>query len=169
MNRTAKQWLPYVAGIAAMSAIFAAGLSLIHPWGNLRQNPSAAAAILADEAVPGRIRILLAQKCGDCHSNDTRWPLYSRIAPASWMIEHDVALGREHLNFSKWEQYGVDARIDLLSKMGTQVRQQKMPLRGYLFLHPEARLSPAERELILNWSRMERRRLVLAERKWSDE
>ena len=165
MNRAAKRWPPYVAGLAAMTAIFAAGLSLIHPWGNVRQDSSSPAAILTDEAVPGQVRRLLAQKCGDCHSNNTRWPLYSLVAPVSWLVEHDVASGRTHLNFSSWEQYGIDARIDLLGKVGTQLRQEKMPLRGYLLLHPEARLSEAERELILNWSKKERRRLLLAQRK----
>lgn len=165
MNPQTKRWRPYVAGIAAMTAIFAAGLSLIHPWGNLRQDSPANTAVLVDEAVPGQVRTLLAQKCGDCHSNNTRWPLYSRVAPVSWLVEHDVAFGRMHLNLSSWERYAIDARIDLLSKVGTQLRQEKMPLRGYLVLHPEARLSAAERELILNWSKTERRRLLLAQRK----
>jgi cytochrome c len=161
MAGRARQWLPYAAAIAAMTAILAAGLSLIHPWGNLRENSSTAAAVLAGEAVPVQVRTLLVQKCGDCHSNNTRWPLYSRVAPTSWLVEHDVALGRRNLNFSTWEQYGIDARIDLLSKVGSQLRQEKMPLRGYLMLHSEARLSAAERELILNWSKTERRRLLL--------
>ena len=165
MNRTAQRWRAYAAGIAATTAIFAAGLSLIHPWGNLRENSSSPASILVGEAAPARVRTVLAQKCGDCHSNNTRWPLYSRVAPASWLVEHDVASGRKHLNFSIWEQYGIDSRIDLLSKVGSQLRQEKMPLRGYVFLHPEARLSAAERELILNWSKMERRRLLLAQTK----
>ena len=164
MTGPAKRWPPYAAGIAAMTAVFAAGLSLIHPWGNLRAS-SSSPSILVGEAVPGQVRTLLAQKCGDCHSNNTRWPLYSRVAPASWLVEHDVASGRNHLNFSSWEQYGLDARIDLLSKVGSQLRQGKMPLRGYLLLHPEARLSAAERELILNWSKTERRRLLLAQMK----
>ena len=156
----AKRWLPYTAAMAAMVAIFAAGLSLVHPWGNLRQNSSVRAPILVDEAVPGQVRTLLAQKCGDCHSNNTHWPLYSRVAPTSWLVEHDVAFGRKHLNFSSWEQYGSDVRIDLLSKVGSQLRRGRMPLRGYLWLHPEARLSAAERELILDWSRVERRHLL---------
>ena len=163
MNGPEKRWLPYTVGLMAMTAMFAAGLSLIHPWGNLRENSSSPAAILADGAVPGQVRTILAQKCGDCHSNNTRWPPYSRVAPISWLVEHDVVTGRKHLNFSIWEKYGTDARIDLLSKVGSQLRQEKMPLRGYLLFHPEARLSAAERELILNWSKAERRRLLLAQ------
>jgi hypothetical protein len=50
-------------------------------------------------------------------------------------VEHDVHEGREHLNLSSWEQYSIDNRIDLLGKMGTQLRQGKMPLKQYLVLH----------------------------------
>jgi hypothetical protein len=106
------------------------------------------------------VRSVVAQKCGDCHSNNTRWPLYSSIAPASWLVEHDVHEGREHLNLSLWEQYSIDSRIDLLGKMGSQLRQGKMPLKQYLLLHPEARLPEAERKLIVDWTKAERKRLV---------
>jgi hypothetical protein len=118
--------------------------------------------MLAGSNVPDEVRATLAQKCGDCHSNNTRWPLYSRVAPASWLVEHDVHEGREHLNLSAWEQYSIDNRIDLLGKMGSQLRQGKMPLKQYVLLHPEARLSDAERKLIVDWIKGERRRLVAA-------
>ena len=116
--------------------------------------------MLAGTDVPEEVRATLAQKCGDCHSNNTRWPLYSRIAPTSWLVERDVHEGRAHLNLSFWEQYSTDNRIDLLGKIGTQIRQGKMPLKQYLLLHPEARLSEADRKLIVDWIRVERKRLL---------
>jgi len=145
---------------AAASALVLAALSLIHPWGNLRADFSTGGTTLAGTNVPDEVRSVLARKCGDCHSNNTRWPLYSRIAPSSWLVEHDVHEGREHLNLSSWEQYAIDLRIDLLGKMGTQLRQGKMPLKQYLLLHPEARLSDSERKLILDWTKIERKRLI---------
>ncbi len=126
-----------------------AASSLIHPWGNLHTGSGTGSAILAGANVPDEIRTAFAQKCGDCHSNNTRWPLYSRVAPSSWLVEHDVHEGREHLNLSSWEQYSIDSRIDLLGKMSSQLRQGKMPKKQYLLLHPEARLSEAERKLML--------------------
>ncbi len=147
--------------IGAFIAVLAiAALSLAHPWGNLRSNLPQGGSMLAGTDVPDEVRSVLAQKCGDCHSNNTRWPLYSRVAPASWLVEHDVHEGREHLNLSAWEQYSTDSRIDLLGKMGSQLRQGKMPLKQYVLLHPEARLSDAERKLIVDWIKSERRRLV---------
>jgi hypothetical protein len=70
--------------------------------------------------------------------------------------------GREHLNLSSWEHYSIDNRIDLLGKMSSQLRQGKMPLKQYLLLHPEARLSEAERKLIVDWTKTERRSLLAA-------
>jgi len=145
---------------ATIAGLSVAALSLIHPWGNLRAGASADPAMLAGAKGADEVRTVLARSCGDCHSNHTRWPLYSRIAPASWLVEHDVHEGREHLNLSYWEQYSLDERIDLLGKMGTELRQGKMPLQKYLMLHSEARLSEPERKLIVDWTKIERRRLV---------
>lgn len=141
-------------------ALTIAALSLTHPWGNLRAASSEPRPILAGSNVPAELRTVLSQKCGDCHSNNTQWPLYSRIAPSSWLVEHDVHEGREHLNLSSWEQYTIDNRIDLLGKMSSQLHQGKMPLRQYVLLHPESRLSEAERKLILDWIKVERRGLM---------
>jgi cytochrome c len=149
---------------AAFAVLAAAALSLVHPWGNLRADPSGG-AILTGANAPQEIRGMLAQKCGDCHSNNTRWPLYSRVAPVSWLIESDVSEGREHLNLSRWEQYANDSRIDLLARIGSQLRQDKMPLRQYELLHPEARLSEQERKLIQDWAKAERKRLMAEEAK----
>jgi cytochrome c len=140
-------------------------LSFVHPWGNLRLDSSKGATILGGASAPNEVRELLARKCNDCHSNQTRWPVYSRIAPASWFVEHDVHAGREHLNFSRWSEYGIDSRIDLLSKVGSQVRDGKMPLKQYVLLHPEAQLSDSERKLIQNWIKIERKRLLKEEAK----
>jgi hypothetical protein len=145
---------------ATIAALSVAALSLIHPWGNLHTASPGGGAILAGANVTDEIRTTLAHKCGDCHSNNTGWPLYSRIAPTSWLVEHDVHDGRQRMNLSSWEKYSIDNRIDLLGKMGTQLRQGKMPLKQYLLLHPDARLSESERKLIVDWTKAERKRLL---------
>jgi hypothetical protein len=145
---------------ATLAALSVAALSLIHPWGNLHTASPGGGAILAGANVTDEIRTAFAHKCGDCHSNNTQWPLYSRIAPSSWLVEHDVHDGRARMNLSSWEKYSIDNRIDLLGKMGTQLRQGKMPLKQYLLLHPDARLSESERKLIVDWTKAERKRLL---------
>ncbi|MDH5429724.1 MAG: heme-binding domain-containing protein, partial [Nitrospirota bacterium] len=51
------------------------------------------------------VKAILKRACYDCHSNETIWPWYSQVAPASWLLAWDVAEGREELNFSTWNRY----------------------------------------------------------------
>jgi cytochrome c len=150
--------------LGALLIVAALALSFVHPWGDLRAY-SSKGAILAGSGAPEEVRAVIEKKCGDCHSANTHWPLYARIAPSSWLLEHDVAEGREHMNLSRWESYGVDGRIDMLARIATQLRQGKMPLKPYLLMHPEARLSDAERQMIMQWTKAERKRLMDSEAK----
>lgn len=86
-----------------------------------------------------RTRELAARACFDCHSNESRRQWY-HVAPASWLVAHDVAEAREHLNFSQWDRPQKDA-----DEAAEEVAEGEMPLRIYLLVHPEARLSDAER------------------------
>lgn len=114
----------------------------------------------ARAAVPDTVMSTLRRACFDCHSNDTRWPWYSRLPIASWLIERDVNTGRGQLNFSRWAQYNRFARADLLDKVCERVTAGEMPLRPYLMLHGEARLSQADVAGLCEWSRSEATRLV---------
>jgi len=86
-------------------------------------------------------RLLAKQACFDCHSNETRWPLYSRIAPVSWLIQHDVDEGRGVLNFSEWNRSQEEA-----GEAGETVLEREMPPAIYALAHSGARLTDAERE-----------------------
>ena len=146
---------------AAGGAILALGiaLSFFHPWGNPRVVDPARTAILPGVEVAPEVRQILVTKCADCHSNATRWPVYSRFAPASWLVEHDVVEAREHMNLSRWDEYDKDTRLDFLSKIAVEIRKGEMPVKQYLILHRDARFTDAERTLILNWTKAERTRL----------
>ena len=146
-----------LAGIALVPVSVA--LSFIHPWGELRAASADGAAILSGQDVPPDVRTVLDAKCGDCHSNGTRWPLYSRLAPGSWLMEHDVSEGRSHMNLSAWPSSDAERQIDLLARIGSEIRNNEMPVKQYLFLHPSARLTDAEVERIYAWTRAERKRL----------
>lgn len=86
-------------------------------------------------------RALAQRACFDCHSNETRWPWYTNVAPVSWLVEAHVDEGRQVLNFSEWTRGYEEAQ-----ESGETVRDKTMPPRSYLFLHPEAKLSDAERQ-----------------------
>ena len=89
-------------------------------------------------------RDLFFRACRDCHSNETVWPWYSYIAPVSWLVASDVGEGREHFNVSDWDRPKQDG-----DKAAEMVREEDMPLWFYLPLHPEERLSAAERQQLI--------------------
>jgi hypothetical protein len=114
-----------------------------------RTNPPATAEI-AD--LPLEIDGLLQRACYDCHSNETRWPWYASVAPASWLVAWDVRHARKHLNFSTWGDYPLEKQRDTLDEIVEMVVQDEMPLWYYRPLHPDARLTSAEREQLVAWA-----------------
>ncbi len=77
-----------------------------------RTNPPFDPAIALERSValPSNVRAILDRSCKDCHSNETRWPGYGYVAPASWLLVRDVNEGREHLNFSEWGLQDAEAQ-----------------------------------------------------------
>jgi cytochrome c551/c552 len=104
-------------------------------------------------AAPAEVQTLLRRACFDCHSNETVWPWYSQIAPVSLLIAQDVKKGRREVNFSIWEAYDERRKARKLKEIAKQVEKGGMPLFYYLPLHPDAKLSPAERDQIVQWAK----------------
>jgi len=156
---TKRRWSPRRIGTFAMAFLFLPFLlTFVHPFGNARvANPSK--ELLKSARVEPPVFELMQRSCQNCHSEQTAWPLYSRVAPISWLIEKDVEQGRSQWNMSEWDRYSIDEREDILSRIGSMVRNRKMPLPKYLLLHPEAKLSDADVETLYQWSRRERKRL----------
>lgn len=108
------------------------------PYGRDHANPP---TIAEPEWDSPETRTLFFRVCVDCHSNETSWPWYSFVAPASWLVQYDVDEGRSHLNVSEWgrgKQHGDEA--------AGMVRDDEMPPWFYRPLHPNGRLSQEERE-----------------------
>jgi len=97
------------------------------------------------------LKAVLRRACYDCHSNETVWPWYSRVAPVSWLIVRDVTKGRAELNFSAWSQYNTRRRARKLKEIRQQIEKGKMPQWYYVAVHSNARLSATDRELVLQW------------------
>lgn len=85
---------------------------------------------------------LVEQACYDCHSNETKWPWYSHVAPVSWIISREVHEGRRSLNYSEWSAYQENESIET-------ILQGRMPPQQYSLFHPEARLSNAEKQTLI--------------------
>lgn len=111
-----------------------------------RTNPTSdpSASFEAVVKPPQQVASSLKRACNDCHSNQTVWPWYSNIAPASWLVVNDVNEGRVHLNFSNWTQSGAEGEKPDIGDLCSEVQAGKMPLRGYTLLHPQAKLSTQE-------------------------
>jgi hypothetical protein len=112
-----------------------------------RTNPPSNRDLAAPPAVAG----ILRRACYDCHSDETRWPWYSRVAPISWIVVHHVTAGRRQLNFSEWDGYLPRTRRHKLEWMARAVRNEQMPPWSYRLIHPEARLSGADRAALTRW------------------
>jgi len=134
-------------------------LSTLHPWGNPHVEELGGGPILAGTDTSAEAVKVLTAKCADCHSTATHWPLYSRVAPVSWLVERDVMAGRDALDLSKWAEYSSESQVDLLSRIASEARSGEMPLKQYLIVHPDARLTPSEQELVYNWAKQERKRV----------
>lgn len=116
-------------------------------------SPSAGAAdIAAAHAVPPAVRDVLHRACYDCHSNQTNYPWYAEIQPVAWWLADHVKDGKEHLNFSEFGTYSVKRASNKLDQIYDEVSQHSMPLKSYTWGHPEARLTPAEVKLLIDWA-----------------
>jgi hypothetical protein len=113
-----------------------------------RTNPPVTHEIQA----PADVKAILKRACWDCHSNETKWPWYAHVAPASFVVRMHVVDGRKHLNFSEWGGYPPERRAKKQKECGEEVAEGAMPLPPYLALHPEARLSDADKKVLEAWA-----------------
>lgn len=110
--------------------------------------------------VPAHVMSTLRRACFDCHSNDTRWPWYSRLPVASQLIERDVKAGRGQLNFSLWTEYNPFDRAGMLDRVCEMATTRAMAPWPYRLLHSEARLSAVDVAALCAWTEIEATRLV---------
>jgi len=114
-----------------------------------RTNPP----VQSDVPAPAPVKTILVKACFDCHSHETRWPWYSRVAPLSWWLAGHVRDGRKDLNFSRWPTFDFASQELILREMEKQVAGGAMPPRSYTVGHADARLEESERQLLLAWIR----------------
>ena len=130
-------------------------LILIQIFQPRRTNPPVVSSrtLKAHVQVPEHVYELLLRSCGDCHSNETRWPWYSHVAPFSWVITDDVNQGRRHMNFEDWEaQESPKDANDHLKEICNEIQRQGMPPFSYRLTHRELQLRPNEVASLCAWS-----------------
>ena len=145
-------------GFSGLVLLWALVSLLVHP---LRHDISdrASAPLLPGAEIDPSVANVFSRACINCHSEKTRWPWYSQVAPASWLVEDDVKRARKHLNLSRWDGLGTAEQRVLLTAIATVIENREMPPRRYVLLHPEAKLSADDSVQVIEWTRDERRRL----------
>ena len=118
-----------------------------------RRNPPVepSRTIFGSEALPSTVEMVLRRSCQDCHSNQTRWPWYSHVAPISWIVAHDVHAARRQMNFSEWADYSNRKKEEKRNGICEQVVNGDMPEGKYALIHRPARVTEDERAAICRW------------------
>ena len=110
------------------------------------------ASIVVTQAVPADVRNILSRACYDCHSNITHYPWYAAVQPVGWWLNRHVAEGKTKLNFSEFAAYDAKRAVRKLQHVADEVTERGMPLKSYLLLHPEAKLSETDSALVARWA-----------------
>ena len=152
MNKTAKKIL---IGLLIIFVI----IQLI-PANRPDTNTDLSNDLITTENVPDEVAAILHKACYDCHSNQTRYPWYSYVAPVSWLVAKDTREGREELNFSEWNTLSKRKKIKILDEMGEEVEEGEMPMKIYTIIHRDANLMDQERETLINWTKEQTNKLL---------
>ncbi len=132
-------------GIQAAAVVLIAA-QFIRP--DTRNPPASPARCLwSDQRVDPKVSALLRRACANCHSHETVWPWYSQVSPVSWVVAWDVKRGRKKLNFSNW----TGGSANVWEEISDAVDKGEMPPKQYVLMHPEAKISPADKQLLNAW------------------
>jgi hypothetical protein len=100
---------------------------------------------------PTEVANALKSACYDCHSNESKYPWYSYVAPVSWWVKDHIDEGREELNFSEWNSFSDKRKAKKLKEVIEEVEEGEMPLPPYLITHSEANLTPEQKQALVDW------------------
>ncbi len=133
----------------------AAGLTGVFLLLQLKQAERTNPPVESEIQAPAAIAAILERSCYNCHSHETDWPWYAYVSPVSWWVVEHVDHARKDMNFSQWPVFDFEELEHTLRDIEEQIETRQMPLKSYLILHPEARLSEQDRQALLAWARGE--------------
>ncbi len=102
--------------------------------------------------VPDTVQSVLQKACYDCHSNNTVYPWYTNIQPVGWILARHIKNGKADLNFSDFGSYTSRRQVSKLKGIANQVKDDEMPIAAYKLMHKNAKLSQAEKKLLMVWA-----------------
>jgi cytochrome c len=130
-------------------------LARVHPFGDagLFAVENAQAPLMEHSTVPLEVREILTAKCADCHSTQTRSPIYGRLAPVSWLMERDILRGREAMNLALWDTYSESQQQTFAAKIVQETKSHEMPLLQYRAIHWNSSITDADLRSFAEWTR----------------
>lgn len=105
---------------------------------------------------PPEVAAIINRSCYDCHSNETRYPWYSNIAPPAWILKNHINEGRKELNFSTFAVYEPKTQAHKLQECIEMVEKKEMPLESYFIGHQDAKLTDAQRKILTDYFKREK-------------
>ena len=102
--------------------------------------------------VPENVDAILVKACNDCHSNNTVYPWYSNIQPVAFWLNDHIKDGKKHLNFDEFTTYRAAKQFHKLEEVEGEVNEGEMPLKSYTLIHGNAKLTDAEKKILIDWS-----------------
>jgi len=102
--------------------------------------------------VPDSALHILKIACYDCHSNNTRYPLYAYLQPMGWMMASHISNGKANVNFSEFGTYSKRKQANKLRSITTSIQEGSMPISSYIIMHKDARLSAEDKNIIIGWA-----------------
>ncbi|MBL7739242.1 MAG: heme-binding domain-containing protein [Chitinophagaceae bacterium] len=103
-------------------------------------------------AVPGDVKLILDKACNDCHSNNTKYPWYSKLQPVDWWLDKHIQDGKKHLNYDEYTNRSLRYQYHKMEETIEMVKEGEMPLNSYTWVHKDAKLTDAEKNTLLNWA-----------------
>lgn len=131
--------------------ILVVAIQFIQPARNNNNGQVLATDIIKTFPVPDRILDVLKNSCYDCHSNNTRYPWYSFIQPGGWWMASHIKDAKADLNFSDFGSYSNRKQQNKLKSIAKSIQDETMPIKPYLIIHTDAKLSKEQKALVLDW------------------
>jgi hypothetical protein len=126
-------------------------IQFIHPKKNESEGDQPH-AITKAYAIPSDVNAILVKACNDCHTNNTAYPWYSKIQPVDWWLDKHVKDGKRHLNLDEYTHRSLRYQYHKMEEVAEQVKDGEMPLESYTWMHKDAKLTEAEKNILIAWA-----------------
>lgn len=137
-----------IISVALLFAAFVV-LQFFQPEKNISE--SAENLLTHTEYMPATVKATFQNACLDCHSDNTKYLWYHKIAPVSWMVNKHITEGKKELNLSEWKTLDDYDKIKALEDMKQEIERGTMPLKPYVMMHREAKLDEETQKAMIAW------------------